>query len=73
MISLLRMEKARAIVEIKGIGDYGQVNFSFSSHKNRNPLIFTKDCDIFLILNINYSIIEATRPEPTVRPPSRLL
>ena len=34
------------------------------------PLII-RDCGIYLILIIDYSIIVATLPEPTVLPPSR--
>ena len=43
---------------------------SFGAKRNRNPFKI-RDCGIYLILIIDYSIIVATLPEPTVLPPSR--
>lgn len=43
---------------------------SFRAKRNRNPFKI-RDCGIYLILIIDYSIIVATFPEPTVLPPSR--
>lgn len=43
----------------------------FGQKETAIPLII-RDCGIYLILIIDYSIIVATLPDPTVLPPSRL-